>query len=90
MFVCVSRSYLRMQVEPKVRCVRAHMCLSLDGDKARVFWLYTDVPDTATYLLVHLNVESIGHLVVLSNRRNNTTKLPLNMALITQFYLCPE
>lgn len=66
------------------------MCLSPDDDNERVFWLYTDVPDRATYLFVHLNVESIGHLVVLSNRRKNATKLALNIALITQFYLCPE
>lgn len=75
MFVCVSTNHLRMQVEPKVMCVRARMCLSLDDDNARVFWLYTDAADTATYLFVHLDVESIGHLVVLSNRRKNATKL---------------
>lgn len=45
--------------------------------------------DTATYLFVHLNVESIGHLVVLSDRRKNTTKLAINI-VVTPFYLCTE
>lgn len=56
------------------------MCVSPDDDNERLFWLYTDVPDRATYLFVHLNVESIGHLVVLSNRRKKATKLALNIA----------
>lgn len=89
MFVCVSRSHLRMQVEAKAGCVRAGMCLSLNGNNARMFWLYTDVPDSATYLFVHLNVESIGHLVVLPKRRKNTTRSALNIALTSQFTCGP-
>lgn len=65
--------------------VHARACPSTQ----RCFGCTQMVPDTATYLFVHLNVESIGHLVVLSNRRKNTTKLALNV-VVTQFYLCTE
>lgn len=35
------------------------------GGTTRLFWLNTDGGDMATYLFVHLNIEPVGHLVVL-------------------------
>ena len=47
-------------------CVGVFMFLSHQGEKKQqCFGCTQTIPDMATYLFVHLNVEPIGHLIVL-------------------------
>lgn len=74
-----------MRVETKVRCVCAcvFMFLNQKGKKTTVFWLTQTISDMATYLFVHLNVEPIGHLIVLSNKGDKTLKSHVSRAFCT-------
>lgn len=57
-----------MRVGTKVRyvCVRVFIFLNHQrGKKQQCFGCTQTIPDMATYLFVHLNVEPIGHFIVL-------------------------
>lgn len=50
------------------------LCLEDSMEEKKKHDLFHTPSDTDTYLFVHLNVEPIGHLIILQNRSRNLIK----------------